>query len=159
MCNFSMSLAICRKRIEDSDTSSCIGDHYIGEVHVCAAEITISSRSTFWPFKRYTYRVSLDDNVKNEFLKKPFGNHPFLLSRMKSNHPHTIKTIWCCYVEEFFIIFFFFENKNQHQKVFIFSDSIQTLICIYKWQKRYAYILTVRCVYIFYLVNYDFKNS
>lgn len=65
----------------------------------------------FWPFKRYTYRVSLDDNVKNEFLKKPFGNHPFLLSRMKSNHPHTIKTIWCCYVEELFLNFIFLFGK------------------------------------------------
>lgn len=68
----------------------------------------------FWPFKRYTYRVPLDDNVKNELKKKTFGNHPFLLSRMKSNHPHTIKTIWCCYVEELFLNFIFFlENKNQ----------------------------------------------
>lgn len=100
----------CHLPFVDRELKTQTRDHYIGEVHVCAAEITISSRSAFWPFKRYTYRVPLDDNVKNELKKKkPSGTiDPFLLSRMKSNHPHTIKTIWCCYVEELFLNFIFF---------------------------------------------------
>lgn len=67
-----MLLVICRKRIEDLDMSLCIGDYYIGEVYVCVVEIIISLRLIFWFFKCYIYCVFLDDNVKNEFLKKKF---------------------------------------------------------------------------------------
>lgn len=59
------------------------------QTRACALEITTLGRymyaqlksqlvqgRPFWPFKRYTYRVSLDDNVKNEFKKKPSGTIP-----------------------------------------------------------------------------------